>query len=81
MPGLPRGGSSEHQLLAQPLGSTGPAGAKGTHLCEALETGEPALPPPDPTHCPIHTHRGLKGEGQDQGRLNQGNGLGEAGGT
>ena len=56
VPGPPRGGSSEHQLLAQPLGAMRPAGAKGTHLCEALGMGKPALPFQTPYHRPTYMH-------------------------
>lgn len=83
VPGLPRGGSSEHQLLAQPLGSMRPAGAKGTIFVKPWGSGSLPCPfrPPPPTAQHTCTHSGLKGEGQEQGGPNQGSGLGEAGGT
>ena len=57
------------QLLAQPLGSMRPVGAKGTHLCEALGMGEPALPLQTFHHHPTYTHtQWPKGRGTRAGR-------------
>lgn len=69
VPGLPRGGSSEHQLLAQPLGSMRPAGAKGTIFVKPWGWGSLPCPFRPPPHRPtyMYTQR-PKGRGTRAGR-------------